>query len=597
MILNVDDKRDVITISLFSVEASKKLPDGAFEKDGKGFHIREPGEYSRVLFEQKKNVKRIVKRVREEAEKKGRNPPEIVLSVLLIPDWDVEGNSYEQKDYLDTKIKFIEEVRKSYQDLENCDVKVQDFLKEAGLTESEKEYLDQLRAKGGVADIIKTRALINNKDRRHLQMDSNSLIADWGRLYAHTFGANEQKDGLVATFYNPILISANNKVVYAAPNGKLVQNLEPNYNMYIEKNKNNRSDKMPDKNSIYRVVFNKSIADAKYTHKVTDIGKKRYNYPANITLGEYDITNDVLPAINMSWSAGKADEAELSLKTIKPAKVKGVNDAVCDFACFLYLIKKYSNHPIDGEREYAYEAILDRSDIALDMKLMKAFIEKVKEKDSALMPALLRTFKKTPTGNVLCQALFNKNAVALHKSWPLDNPKKQQELNISDVDSIKLKMDLIKADKTCRVPVRAKGYLASAMLENITDKNIEPNLREAIYRFFLGLESGEKANHLINLLYNVERQGISTVLEDKIYNEAQRVLTEGTDVKDRFDFIKNRKETLHLLRSYREKTTAMTSMFNRAEFLNKSKNKKQFIKEIKRTKQDKSGLPKGVKGK
>ena len=80
-------------------------------------------------------------------------------------------------------------------------VKLEDFYTVA--SETEKSYLNHLEAKGSNADMIKTHALIDerNQDKRHLQLDTNTIIHDYQGLYDATFGRPDSA-GVNASYYD-----------------------------------------------------------------------------------------------------------------------------------------------------------------------------------------------------------------------------------------------------------------------------------------------------------------------------------------------------------------------------------------------------------
>ncbi|WP_298623351.1 hypothetical protein [uncultured Legionella sp.] len=312
-------ERDRVTISLFSVETTEGFSD--------------------ALLNQKDNIERMQKKMTDAAIAAGREPPEFVVSVLLVPDWKKAGNGYENASYKEKQAKFMETTRKHF-----SGVTVEDFYNKGRLTNSEKQFMNGLEALGSNADIIKNRAIINNQDRRHLQIDSNTQINDYYAFYAQTFGApdEQQADALNASYYDKNTLSAHNKLVYSPPqpNGRIGAALEKHYVAFCEQNKNNNAAWMKGagSNRIY-TAFNKALESIGL---VVGCRVPSWNWDffrAKIEGNEtiYRLTNTVVTAINMSWAAKPVSLNEPSLKGVTVT----VGDAVCDFQAFDYLIKKY----------------------------------------------------------------------------------------------------------------------------------------------------------------------------------------------------------------------------------------------------------------
>jgi hypothetical protein len=141
--------RDRVTISLFSVETDA-----------------EPG-YTLLFRSQIENIKKIYNGIVRAANRVERPSPEFIVSILLIPNWDRQNNSYNDQLYLSRKNLFLNEIKNSLVSIEN--LQVEDFYFDSGLRPEERAYMHNNKAKGINADMIKTVSIINNATRcRHL---------------------------------------------------------------------------------------------------------------------------------------------------------------------------------------------------------------------------------------------------------------------------------------------------------------------------------------------------------------------------------------------------------------------------------------------
>ena len=198
---------DRVTIGLYSLETDKGFNPAVLNEVG--------------------NISKIKHALTRVAIKNGREPPEIVVSILLIPNWK-NGSGYNTQSYKDSSGQFMFAMISALEASHLPDTRVENFYEVCG--DIEKAYLEGLIAKGSNADMIKMHALIKpeNETRRHLQMDSNTQIHDYDGLYNITFGAADQGDrlvGLNASYYDNYYVSAHNKIVYTSPGSPLIHKL------------------------------------------------------------------------------------------------------------------------------------------------------------------------------------------------------------------------------------------------------------------------------------------------------------------------------------------------------------------------------------
>lgn len=323
-------KRDRITIGLYSTQSGTSFNPAA---------LREAG-----------NIKRIRNGFAYAAKRAGKEPPEIVVSVLLIPEWDA-GNSYSTRRYVKAEEDFVEGMRTTLDTEGLTDVTLENFYEKA--SEDERGYLEHLRARGSCADMIKNHAIISadNADRCHLQLDSNTQIHDFEGFYRDTFNAAEPKDHLVrlnASYYDIDYVSAHNKVVFTFPHSPFADTLREEHLRYCREHKDDhlsaepkRAEEKSRKNSIYAKDFVVALSRLDLTKRATlPTEPPRTIFPAIMDRPEYTLTRSVVTAVNRSWGEDVKESTEiLTLKRLPPF---AVGDSLCDYASFCIAVKKHT---------------------------------------------------------------------------------------------------------------------------------------------------------------------------------------------------------------------------------------------------------------
>jgi hypothetical protein len=110
------------------------------------------------------------------------------VSLLLIPNWKKAGNSYDNIEYLKVEAEFMENARNQ---LSVTDVKVENFHgKLPELTPPERNYMHGLSMSADNLDLMKNHVVLQNSDRQHLQLDSNTKVVDYAKLYQETFASS-----------------------------------------------------------------------------------------------------------------------------------------------------------------------------------------------------------------------------------------------------------------------------------------------------------------------------------------------------------------------------------------------------------------------
>lgn len=390
--------------------------------------------------QQIKNIKNITKNFVAAADKHNpKRPLEIVVSIYLKPDWK-NGETHITPSYLKAKEALLMEFKKAL-DLEDYTIKVEDFYEESKLTEEEKGYLEHLESKGSIADMIKTHAIIreDNRNRRHLQLDSNTLIPDFEKLYNNTFASTEQVDALNASYYDTEnrYVSAHNKIVYTTRESQLAQHLENVHLKYVgdHKDDHNYEDRKLEKtvkNSIYSRAFTEALKQAGLT-KVFELQPNPSNtnevkkiYAANLDSPVYRLTGDVITAVNMSWRDKKQDSSQKSLEEQEREKIEkeitaetekklaslsaikvGKDKAEAGYPAYLNAVKKYTDETLlDYSQqgvvlynEKTTEKLLKLSDQATEKRMVGEFIYNVRQTNPMSLLDVVKAIPATVKGN------------------------------------------------------------------------------------------------------------------------------------------------------------------------------------------------------
>jgi hypothetical protein len=588
---------DLVSMSLWSLQNVQKNGESTFNKS---------------LFDQKNNIKKMCQKLAQAARENNAPPPQFYVSILLIPDWKVPGNSYDNPIYNKTKEEFFQNIEKEFASLikeladEGITLSTEDFYKDGKLTDDEKKFMHQLDANGSSADIIKTKAILNNPNCRHLQIDTNTIVKDYQSFYDKTFGLPEdqQSDAVNANQYAPAHVSANNKIVYLSPNGIIAPVLENRYYEYMKNNFDKKEDKVRGTNAIYDDIFAPALADVGITYANLEVAKHKYYYPANMSRPEYRITSDIVTAINMSWSTQKGVALTIEiLKKISPVSYK---DADYDSASFNYLIKKYTGHLprcIKGTENPAayYENFLNISDMQTDMTVLKQFYlevfsndsEKLKQALAKVIPAedltaalddpktipnlqksLAKAFPDTAKGNILTQSLFGRSVLQLQEN-PTD-----VNLTKSDISTKDIKEKLVTADKSTihNLIKREFGFLAQKMSDKAIDFIESTNLKDlgisqyvAMMDFVIAIESGINVKKYISHM-----KVLPLELQNELLKDAKWILEHSNNIIDHFNYLPNREKSLLYV------TQSISNPDTRRQPVIKSFGKAAMSEEIKR---------------
>lgn len=360
---------DKITICLFSRETSA------------GFDSR--------IFNEKDNLLKMYDQFSAAAAAHDRAPPVFVISLLLIPDWD-EGSSYKKLAYLAKKSRFMNEAGHLFS---VRDFQIQDFY--TGLFSNECEYLVNVSEGSNCIDLMKIKAVIENLEGRHLQLDSNLIITDFEALYRQTFSeAGPQCDAMNASFYGTTFVTPHSKIIYTHPTGRVGNALAQTYAIELQKND---GDKKNRKSNFYLRVFVNALRTIRLAvDQHPPIPRALLQDSEGLAAPEYRITYSLLTVTTQSWGNGPApDYVDLPLPEIR------VGDIHCTANVIQSLVRKHVIKKVPGE---AHAQLLAISNVDFEFSLIREYYARCNPEEQHCIASLLPS---TPLGKHFCRAVFS----------------------------------------------------------------------------------------------------------------------------------------------------------------------------------------------
>jgi hypothetical protein len=412
-----------ITICLFSLENNNNF----FEE--------------KIILEKNKIIQ-IKKDFFETAVYFNQVPPEFILSVLLIPDWDRPGNGYSDAEYKKNQLTFMQKINEVF----GCEFMIQDFYFGGKLTAAEKNFMNQLYSLSCNDSMMKIRSIINNRNHNHLVIDSNFNIFDYNYFYKTTFAASpsQQMDALNAIYLYPNTLSADINVIYtpSPPNGRIAQALEEIYIKFCEMNYDNVSSwiKGVHSNIIYSEAFNHALENIDLTLSCTVPSWHWHFYRAKLQNNElaYRLVKTMVSKIvTYSEVDSHYNLKPEQYKTLEAISIfKGISvqigSANCTYEHFDFLIKKYCGLLWDRTEQHsnfvqlklnenmpsARQTYQNISAEEVDLKIMAQFYNEVFEKYPDKLKFIIDKFKyimsdmhrdcyDSDLGNILSGKLFN----------------------------------------------------------------------------------------------------------------------------------------------------------------------------------------------
>ena len=327
-----------------------------------------------------------------------RPAPEISVSVLVVPDWEHES-SYEKPEYQDNKEMVLGRIRDGFAE---TGIVVNDFS--IGLSPEETEYLRELNTGSNCLDMMKIKSIVANRNCRHLQLDSNTLITDYRALYLQTFATGEQLDALQcdalnASFYGGTHITPHSKIVYTHPHGELGPALSTTYQKAIRK-----TARKGEEGTLYLDGFLNGTRKA-------GLAMEGRRPAAILTRPEYRITHNVVTVTSQSWSNEGAVPGRLSLNL----PTKNINGISCNSNVIESLVKKYVNRTAPPS---AHADLLAISNVPLEVDIVRQYINQCTPERARKIAELISTDK---LGNEFANRLFECNATELRGRYELED--------------------------------------------------------------------------------------------------------------------------------------------------------------------------------
>lgn len=413
----------------------------------------------------KEDIFRLQKGLFDAATKLGGQPPQLEITLYLIPDAK-HGQTHDSMEYIEAKAQMIQHAKNFY----GVDVKIIDFVDETMVSEDELDFLQGCQSIGSIADVVKTRTIIDSKGRACLQTDSNVTWAnnDYDKLYGLTFA--EDTDAFNASRCSEVYVSAHNKLVFTGSSSNLPDIFDQTLVDYCKKYKDDEWQKDPRCNGVYDIVFCEGMAQHGLTYRVRVDDKYSRTggtfdfYPANLYDERYKLMPMVVPCQRESWRAGMGPldpvvrelTGQLQIgdsgekKAAIEVEIAGVK---YDFFHFKSLIRVFTNipswHTLEGNYQYAEQTkdlfegaedarniFVSKQDTILDMQIFASYYNEVKMRfdqgefitTENPLQILANLIPDTEAGNNLSMQLFHCSVKELHR-----DPNKEAFMPASDI--------------------------------------------------------------------------------------------------------------------------------------------------------------------
>ncbi|PWY55183.1 hypothetical protein DGG96_13465 [Legionella qingyii] len=411
----------------------------------------EPGYHTGILSEgNRQDVVRLKEGLENAAKKREEIPPKVEITLFLIPNWE-KGEDYNSPNYIAAKERMIQDAKKFY----GNDILIKDFLS-CNVSDAELKFLRNCKAMGSVADIVKTRTIIDNQGRPCLQTDSNVTWANnnFDKLYELTFHSNT--DAFNSSRCSEVYVSAHNKLVFTGSESKLPEIFAKTLVDYCTEYDSDPWHKDENCNGVYDIAFCEGMSQYGLTYRVRIDDKYKKDktfdfYPANLDDSRYKLMPLVIACQRESWRVGmpppKPEVLELTGKLTsddgksKPAVEAEINGVKYGYYHFKSLLRVYTNIPswhAEEERykyvhqtqdfykmaEHARNIFVSKQDTLLCMEILARYYNTVKQEYEAgrfqtgkhTLEALSRLIPDTDAGNRLCAELFGCIVKDLHEN-------------------------------------------------------------------------------------------------------------------------------------------------------------------------------------
>lgn len=409
------------------------------------------GYYAGIFNEEnRKDVMRLKEGIEKAATKKGGLPPKIEITLFLIPNWE-KHEDYNSSEYLAAKQQMLVDARAFY----GSDIIIRDFL-ETGVTAAELGFIKGCQSLGSIADIVKTRTIIDSAGTPCLQTDCNVTWANnnFSQLYELTFASN--MDAFNASRCSEIYVSAHNKVLFTGSGSKLPLIFSKTLVDYCTKYQNDKWHKSESCNGVYDIAFGEGMCQYGLTYRVRVDDK--YNpgetfdfFPAKLQDSRYKLMPLVVACQRESWRKGMpppdpvvtelTGNLTLHDNSKKPALEVDIGGVRYGYFHFKSLVRVFTNvpswHTEEGKYKYAMDThdyfegaeearnlFVSQQDTELCMTIFAEYYNAAKlaceqgklQQGFRTLQVLADLIPETEAGNKLTQALFQCSAKELHSN-------------------------------------------------------------------------------------------------------------------------------------------------------------------------------------
>lgn len=409
------------------------------------------GYYTGIFSDENKNeVMRLKEGIEKAAMRRGDTPPKIEITLFLIPNWE-KHEDYNSPEYLAAKQQMFVDAKAFY----GKDIIIKDFL-ETCVTEAELGFIRDCQSLGSIADIVKTRTIIDSAGTPCLQTDCNVTWANnnFEKLYELTFASN--MDAFNASRCSEIYVSAHNKMVFTGSDSKLPSIFSKTLVDYCTQYQNDQWHKSESCNGVYDIAFGEGMCQHGLTYRVRvddkyNPGKTFDFFPANLEDSRYKLMPLVVACQRESWRKGMPPPDPVVVELTgnltlpdhskKPALEVDIGGVRYGYYHFKSLVRVFTNvpswHTEEGKYKYAtathdyFEGaekarnlFVSQQDTELCMTIFAEYYNAVKlaceqgnlQQGPRTLQVLADLIPETEAGNKLTQVLFQCSAKELHSN-------------------------------------------------------------------------------------------------------------------------------------------------------------------------------------
>ncbi len=384
--VRVEQSRNQVTVCLFCVP-------------------NENGIYNiHNFYEQIVNVLSLSEGLSSVALAAGDKPPDVIVEYFLVPQ---KGHSF-FPNVVDGSGVFQQTLQDALKEDREHAFSIE--AKQVKLDEYEADYFERMPFSGGnIIDFMKISALINYAECNHLQIDSNTIIHDYGTFYALTFGADKQQPQFVTNVYSTKLdfFTVNSKVVYLPQNSAFSEKLSVLFNehlaFYQAKEEGlvlyNQVFSEALKESVKEEMQQRALETEVFQEVLRDIGlldDAGFTIFSDDTIQAFEISRTILIRVLRSWGDKKNSDflSELPVFNMREL-IEGAN-CTFDIYSFKNLLQKHAT-PLTPDLE-KHVQLFEKISAAVEVLAMKKYFNDVSNVSEAHRDFLLDTVNQVLEG-------------------------------------------------------------------------------------------------------------------------------------------------------------------------------------------------------